>query len=112
MEEVLKTITFYSEFRTKKVRITVYYLTYVTIRDTRHARHATRAYFYFYARHENQKNYDTRHATRDTRVCFFYARHDNKKNYDTRHATRDTSVYLTMGHTVTSAIFRITKCLF
>jgi hypothetical protein len=51
-------------------------------------RYATRAYFYFYARHEN------------------------KKNYDTRHATRDTSVYLTIRHTVTSAIFRITKCLF
>jgi len=53
-----------------------------------------------------------RYATRDTRICFLYARHENKKNYGTRHATRDTSVYLTMGRTVTSAIFRITKCLF
>ncbi len=54
--------------------------------------------------------YDTRHATRA--YFYFYARHENQKNYDTRHATRDTSVYLTMGNTVTSAIFRITKCLF
>jgi len=29
-----------------------------------------------------------------------------------RFTTRDTSVYLTMGYTVTSAIFLLTKCLF
>ena len=75
--------------------------------DTRHAR------IFIFMRDTRIKKImirDTRHATRE--FVFLYARHENKKNYDTRHATRDTSVYLTMGHTVTSAIFRITKCLF
>ena len=51
-------------------------------------RHATRAYFYFYARHENQKNYDTRHATRE--FVFFMRDTIIKKIMirDTRHATR------------------------
>jgi len=48
-------------------------------------RHATRAYFYFYARHENQKNYDTRHATRE---FVFFMRDTRIKKImirDTRH---------------------------
>jgi hypothetical protein len=53
--------------------------------DTRHATRDTRVFLFLCATRES-KNYDTRHATRE--FVFFYARHDYKKNYDTRHATR------------------------
>jgi len=67
------------------------------IRDTRHER------FYFNARHQNQKNYDTRHATREFKC----------KKMKILDATRDMSVYLIIEHTDTSVTFRDTrqKCL-
>jgi hypothetical protein len=82
------------------------------MRDTRHER------FYFNARHENQKNYDTRHENlffvRDTRICFLCATREYKcKKTKILNATRDTSVYLIIEHNDTSVTFRDTrhKCL-
>ncbi len=126
----------------KKIQNRFHNFTYVTIRDTREFLflcatreskklwYATRE-FVFCARHENQKNYDTRHATRviysfiyftsylykiTIKTVFYFATRVVVLLWKTliqvlRFTTRDTSVYLTMGYTVTSAIFCLTKCL-
>ncbi len=77
---------------------------YLTIRDTRHARHAYKIMIR-----------DTRHATRE---FVFYARHENFKCKKMKilNATLDTSVYLIIEHTDTSVTFKIfiflhLKCL-